>query len=385
MANTQQSNPPHDTTDVNLDADVNTPPPTPTNETVQDTTTTTTTTTTSQSGPESGCTHPLHPSHPPSAPQICPYNNLYLLADAVACVGSYILERGGARTWRETIETRHRVSKNELWQWVCIVRGAGKAKKRSGTAEAAAVAAQQEKGEVGYRVRKARFLCAVLETEQLARAEKEWDNRHFACPRSHSATSALDLLRKMEERGGLDALERDAAAFAVRRGAEWVVVAQEGFPDDEEEEVGEDEPGRVLWFMVSEAQRDYLDSWMVLPEEGDAAAVPASKEKTMRSAKTISFAEQVRVCGLADIDDIAQTASPNAGILLAKASEEVRPLNEGPARRQSRWRRNPKTTKYRVPGAWAVAEGSEPVDTSGLRKDPAQWAEYQQSLDVADA
>jgi hypothetical protein len=184
----------------------------------------------------------------------------------------------------------------------------------------------------------------------------------------------------MEELGALDVLERDAAAFARRRGAEWAVVAQEGFPDDEEGE--DDEPGKILWFMMSEAQRDYLDSWIVLPEEEvDSAAAPArGGEKTVRSAKTISFAEQVRVCGLADIDDIAVSLS-----LPGNSPEEVRPLNEGPARRQSRWRRNPKTTKYRVPGVWAVAEGSEPVDTSGLRKNVAQWVEYLQALDAADA
>jgi hypothetical protein len=373
MSNTQ-SNPPHDPTDLNPDADITTPSPSA-NEPAQTTTTTITT------SPESGCTHPLHPTHPSSAPQICPYNNLYLLANAAAHVGAYILERGGARTWRENIERRHPGSKSKVWKWFCIVRGVSKAKKRGSTAEAAAVAAQREQGEVGYRVRKARFHCAVLETEQLARAEAEWDNLHFACPRSHSATSALDLLRVMQDRGALNALERDAAAFAVRRGAEWAVVAQEGFPDDEEEVGDDDEPGRVLWFMMSEAQRDYIDNWMVLPEEVESAAAPASGgKKTLRSSKTISFAEQVRVCSLADIDDIAVSLS-----LPGNAPEEVRPLNEGPARRQSRWRRNPKTTKYRVPGVWAVAEGSEPVDTSGLRKDVAQWVEYLQALDVSDA
>jgi hypothetical protein len=382
MANTQQSNPPHDTTNAVVDADTNTFPPS-TNEPAHNTTTTT-----SQSLPESGCTHPLHPAHPSSAPQICPYQNLDFLAEAVAYVGSYIISQGGARGWREDIETQHPANKTKVWQWVCIVRGVGKAKNRRGAAggavEGEGAAAQQEQGEVGYRVRKVRLLRAVLETEQLARVETEWDLLWgSARPRAHSATSALAMLRKMEERGVLDALERDAAAFARRRGAEWAVVAQEGFPDDEE--VGDDEPGRVLWFMMNEAQREYIDKWTVVVEEVDSAAVPASKKKTMLSAKTISFAEQVRVYGLADIDDIAQTASPSAGSLAEKASEEVRPLNEGPARRQSRWRRNPKTTKCRVPGAWAVVEGSEPVDTSGHRKDPAQWAEYLQSLVVADA
>jgi hypothetical protein len=381
MVNTSQNILPYDTTDADVDADVNSSPPlASTSEPAQDTTTT--------SPHPSGCTHPLHPAHPSSASQICPYQNLDFLAESVAYVGSYIIDQGGARGWREAIEVQHPGDQVKIWQWVCIVRGASKTKKRRGAAggavEGEAAAAQQERGEVGYRVRKARLLRAVLETEQLARLETEWDLLlGSARPRAHSATNALAMLRRLEGRGVLDALERDAAAFARRRGAEWAVVAQEGFPDEEEE--GDDEPGRILWFMMNEAQREYINKWIIPVEEVDSAALLASTgKKTMGSVKTISFDEQVRVCGLADIDEIAQTASSIAGSHAEKAPEEVRPLNEGPARRQSRWRRNPKTTKYRVPGAWAVAEGSEPVDTSGLRKEPAQWDKYLHSLDAAD-
>lgn len=350
------------------------------------------------------CGHSIHPAYTLTyGYNMCPACLLEIFLRNLGIAQQIIAKQGGMSDWHERIKE----SGESEAVWRVAVRG-GKNNRQL---------IDGQTRDISYRHQKRMFQNFVTELGRLSTSEKAFEesqsteNKIFADElqllKPYGATAALLVVKKVMETDEVGFVEKDCAAFSRKRGRDWEVIADPGYPEWDDK-AGDEEHYR--WSSMCRDQRDFIRNSKVLhPRYADGPLLngdsPPLRKRRRQDAK-VSFNPDVYVRNDADIDILRKEATspatdsvgrpapakPGPSILPTtrlrantrpKRPHHIRPIRtfDGPA--LSSW-----ITKadrhFEGPGDWAgiwvAAEGSETVNTSGSRMSVWSWETHVEDL-----
>jgi hypothetical protein len=206
--------------------------------------------------------------------------------------------------------------------------------------------------------------------------------------RAYGGQATLEMYWKEEEAGILTLAEVAARVFMQSRGREREIAAAPDYPPDQ------DEPITTHMFnQTTPTQTAYMNTSPVIqiatgytPD----ASVLSPPKRHRRQINAITSATSSEPGSSAPCRSILRT-TPSSDRPPAGSDNNPSPKRpyqvyamrciDATIRPRARWRhyKNPRPQSYE-PWTWSASPGSEPVDTNGAKRNPAEWEAYNMKL-----
>jgi hypothetical protein len=347
------------------------------------------------------CGHPIHPACADSYNTVnCPVCLVETAMNNVKIPQNFIFRHGGISIWKENLH----ITKNHDLHYMMVAGGPQKGQPVRRNADGT---------DVSYRHHKTMLLNLVIELRLLSKMEQQWEakqslaNTTLVFERNRvrkqwSATGALKQYKDIADDGFFGRLEKDSAMFHRKRGRDWEIVADPGYPDYPPD-IGDVKENRRFKDLTTEQTDFILKSEIPQPQETDVPDLPP-RRKRRRAGAGVTFNPDVYVRTDADVDvlrkqhtslsegfleDKPAPRKPGPSILRTAALKidptPPRPHNVIPLNGDGRPRGPNEGHMYRLSrgyklGKWATSQGMEKINTSGYRRDMQTHLDYGEKL-----